>query len=336
MVASDEASAPRQVWRLSFPGGEARRITNDSASYIRMSLSSDARSLVALQESRVANVWLLPAEDMNNARQITFGAGGYGGQLSWTPDGRIVYNSEVGEATTISIMGVDGSNPKNLLGDLTGRVTAGIGAVAPDGRHIVYYSDHKGGVRHIWRMDIDGGNSNQLTDGQGENDPTCSPDGRWVIYTRLETKDSDRPTLWKVSIDGGAQSQLTNEFTLRPSVSPDGKLIACVYAEMANSAARLAVYPFEGGPQVKSFPQPLRGLWYVSWTPDGRGLVYAENPDDDASAVWMQPLDGGSPRLLARFENDRIFGFEWSRDGQYLACVRGLMATNVVLIRDYE
>lgn len=78
MVASDEASASRQVWRLSYPGGEARRITNDPASYVRMSLSSDARSLVTLQQSRVTNVWLLPAEDMSRARQITFGAGGYG------------------------------------------------------------------------------------------------------------------------------------------------------------------------------------------------------------------------------------------------------------------
>lgn len=336
MVASDEASASRQVWRLSYPGGEARRITNDPASYVRMSLSSDARSLVALQQSRVTNVWLFPAEEMSRARQITFGAGGYGGRLSWTPDGRIVYDSEVGEATTISVMNADGSNPNNLLGDLTGRVTAGLGAVTPDGRHIVYYSDLKGGVRHIWRMDSDGGNQIQLTDGEGENDPTCSPDGRWVVYTKLETKGGDRPNLWKVPIDGGAPARLTHEFSLKPSVSPDGKLIACIYAETRSSEAGLAVFPFDGGAPVKTFPQPLRGVSYVGWTPDGRGLIYAENPDEDASALLVQPLDGGSPRQLARFENDRIFGFEWSRDGKYLACVRGVLATNVVLIKDFK
>ncbi len=340
MVASDEPSEPRQVWHLSYPGGEARKITNDSNSYVRMGLSSETRSLVALQQSQATNVWLIPApigvEEASRARQITFGTGGYRSRLSWTPDGKIVYDSEVGVATTISVMEADGSHPKNLLGDLTGRVTAGLGAVTPDGRYIVYYSDLNSGVRHIWRMDIDGGNPLQLTDGTGENDPACSPDGRWVVYTRLEVKGGEPPTLWKVSIDGGMTVQLTNEFTMRPSISPDGKLIACLYSERGKPEGKLGVFPFDGGPPVKVFPHPRSGTGYVTWTPDGRGLVYADNPVNAASALWVQPLDGGSPSQLARFENDRIFGFDWSRDGKQLACVRGLLATNVVLIRDFN
>jgi len=301
-----------------------------------MSLSPEARALVALQQSRVTNVWLIPSEDPSRARQITFGAGGYRGRIAWTPDGKIVYDSEVGEATTISVMGADGSHPKNLLGDLTGRVAAGLGTVTPDGRYIVYYSDLNGGVRHIWRMDIDGGNPIQLTHGTGEDRPACSPDGRWVVYTRLETKGSERPTLWKVSIDGGAPVQLTDEWTNSPSVSPDGKLIACTYAEAGNWEGKLALFPFEGGRPVKIFSRLPASVWYVAWTPDGRGLVYPENPDDDASTLWVQPLDGGPPRRLARFENDQIFGFDWSRDGAQLACVRGLLATNIVLIKDFK
>jgi len=340
MVASDEASAPRQVWHLSYPGGAARRVTNDSATYIRMSLSPEARSLVALQQNLVTNVWLIPGEDPSRARQITFGAGGYGGRLSWTPDGKIVYDAEVGEATTISVMGADGGRPKNLLGDLTGRVNAGLGAVTADGRYIVYYSDLDGGVRHIWRMNVDGGDPIQLTSGSGEDHPSCSPDGRWVVYTRLEAKGGEPPTLWKVSIDGGTPVQLTDEFTMRPSVSPDGKLVACLYSEAGKPGGKFAVFPLEGGPPVKVFPQlprtTVRTTGHVAWMPDGRGLIYAENPDDNASALWVQPLDGGPPRQLARFENDRIFGFAWSRDGKQLACVRGLLATNAVLIKDFK
>jgi hypothetical protein len=45
---------------------------------------------------------------------------------------------------------------------------------------------------------------------------------------------------------------------------------------------------------------------------------------------------GGAPKLLAEFETDRIFGFDRSRDGKYLACVRGLLETNVVLIEDFR
>jgi Tol biopolymer transport system component len=142
--------------------------------------------------------------------------------------------------------------------------------------------------------------------------------------------------LWKVSIDGGTPVQVTDEYTSRPAVSPDGKMIASLYTESGSREAKLAIFPFEGGPAVKTFPQPPGGTVYVAWAPDGRGLVYAENPDDDLSTLWMQSLDGGSPRQLARFENDRIFGFDWSRDGKELACVRGLMVTNAVLIKDFR
>lgn len=150
-------------------------------------------------------------------------------------------------------------------------MTAGLGAVTPDGRHIVYYSDLKGGVRHIWRMDVDGGNQIQLTDGEGENDPTCSPDGRWVVYTKLETKGGDRPNLWKIPIDGGAPARLTHEFSLKPSVSPDGKLIACIYAETRSSEAGLAVFPFDGVAPVKTF----RNRSEASRMSDGRRTVAA-------------------------------------------------------------
>jgi len=60
------------------------------------------------------------------------------------------------------------------------------------------------------------------------------------------------------------------------------------------------------------------------------------NSQDGASKLWNQPLDGGEPKLVAEFKTDRIFDFDWSRDGKYLACVRGLWAANVVLIKDFR
>ncbi len=54
-----------------------------------------------------------------------------------------------------------------------------------------------------------------------------------------------------------------------------------------------------------------------------------------AAAISLA-LGGGGPKLLAKFETDRVFGFDWSRDGKYLACARGLWAANVVLIRDFK
>jgi Tol biopolymer transport system component len=113
-------------------------------------------------------------------------------------------------------------------------------------------------------------------------------------------------------------------------------MLACLYAEGPGPIPwNIAVYPFDGGRPIKIFTQPLQSQT-VRWTPDGRGLTYYENPASGSSKLWVQPLDGVEPRLLAEFEADRIFGLDWARDGDFLACVRGLWATNVVLIKNFN
>ncbi|MGE0129537.1 MAG: winged helix-turn-helix domain-containing protein [Blastocatellales bacterium] len=335
MVARENSASPRQIWLLDYASGRASRITNDANIYNRLSLAANSGVIAALQAKQVSNVWIIPAGDGGRAKQITLAAGGYRGELSWTSDGKIVYESEAGASPAISVMEADGSGSRLLTGELTGRAHVGWANASPDGRHVVFTSDLKG-ERHIWRMNIDGGNAIQLTNGTGEDNPYCSPDGRWVYYTNLERSGADRPTIGRVSIDGGEMKRLTEDFTAHPSVSPDGKLFACLYAEGPGPIPwKIAVYPFDGGRPVKVFAKPLHSQ-SIRWTPDGRGLTYAENPASGAAKIWIQPLDGGEPKLMAEFETDRIFGLDWSRDGKYLACVRGLWATNVVLIRDFK
>lgn len=333
MVASEDPSAPYQVWRLSYPKGEATKITNDTNNYNRLSLSADSRALVATARQQATSVWIVPKDNANSAQQITRNVGGYRGKLSWTPDDKIVYDSSIGNPTAISIMNADGSNQKQLTGDRTGRAVVYYSAVSADGRYIVFASDLTG-TRHIWRMNIDGSNPVQLTNGDGEDHPHVSQDSRWVVFTRRVSKESDKPTIWKVSIDGGEPVQLTKSITAYPAVSPDGKSVACFYAEKETDSWRIAIFPFEGGEPVKVFPAFINASPNVRWTPDGRGLTYADNTAG-ASKIMIQPLDGGEPVRLIEF-NDEIFGFDWSRDGKYLACVRGVWAANAVLIKDVK
>jgi len=333
MVANQEPTQTRQVWRLDYATGEVRRITRDSNTYNRLSLSADGKTILATQIKQVTNVWMIPRNEPQRAEQITFGAGGYRGRLAWTPDGRIVFDSEAANAATISVMNADGSNQKLLLGEQSNKAYAGRVHVSPNGRYVVFASEATG-TRNIWRMNPDGGNLTQLTNGDGEDSPYCSPDGRWVVYTRLERKGIDRPTIWRVPIDGGQPQQLTDEFTAYPAVSPDGKWIACGYSA-PNTPWGIAVYPFDGGAPVKIFPHSAEGVPLIRWTPDGRFLTYDDNPIGPAK-LWLQPIEGGAPKLLAEIASDRIFGFDWSPDGERLAVVRGLWATNIVLIRDFD
>ena len=65
-----------------------------------------------------------------------------------------------------------------------------------------------------------------------------------------------KEALWRVPIEGGDPIQLTDGMNSFPSVSPDGKLIASVYSEVAlEQGANVAIYSIDGGKPLKVFPQ---------------------------------------------------------------------------------
>ena len=171
-----------QIWHLSYPGGEARRITNDdSKNYRGVSITADASALATTQQDEQSSIWIAPDGDVSRAQRITRGRyeGRYG--VAWTPDGRIVYHSFASGNEDIWIMNADGSSQSQLTVDPG--ADDNCCEVSPDGRYIVFRSERGDGFSSIWRMDRDGGNPKQLT--RDGNQPTVSPDGKWVIYHNL-------------------------------------------------------------------------------------------------------------------------------------------------------
>jgi hypothetical protein len=49
--------------------------------------------------------------------------------------------------------------------------------------------------------------------------------------------------------------------------------------------------------------------------------------------LWGQPIDGGVPKQLTKFDEGKIFAFGWLKDGS-LAMSRGVITSDVVLIKD--
>ena len=326
-----------QVWHLSYPDGGAHRVTNDLNDYSSLGLTANSSALVTVQAEHQSSIWIVaPERNAAPAQQITSGTNKHDGyyDLSWTPDGQIVYASTASGNEDIWIMGRDGTNPKQLT------VNAGINlfpSVSPDGRYIVFTSTRAAGNTNIWRMDVDGGSPVKLTDGQIDNFPGCSPDGRWVVYM---SNVAGKRTLWKVPIEGGDPVQVIDKISSRPIVSPDGTLIACYYLdEQPNSPLKIVTIPFAGGQPTKIFdipaaatgaiPSPLR------WSPDGRALSYIDT-GGGVSNVWSQPVDGGKPVQLTDLKSGRIFSFDWSRDGKQLALALGAETSDVVIIDDLK
>lgn len=299
-----------------------------------LSLTTNAATVLTVQQTTVSSMWIVPGSDARQARPLTTGDSDGQDGLAWTPDGRIVYTSKAAgrDDQHLWIVNSDGSNQKPIT------TNSGVHeepAVSADGRYIVYSSREPDDLSaNIWRIDIDGRNPKQLTRGGHDVRPQCSPDGKWVSYTHRVTPST--PTLWKVPLEGGSPVQLHDEFTFGNGISPDGLLIACGYqGHTSDWHSRIALLPSSGGPPVRMFDVPPRVSTYdlIQWTPDGRALTCS---GPNTTKIWTQALDGSPARELIDFQSDSVWSFAWSREGNHLAVARGSIVGDVVLISNFR
>jgi serine/threonine protein kinase/Tol biopolymer transport system component len=322
-------TSPLQIWHLSYPSGEARRITNDFSNYPNLSLSADASALVVIKRELTSHIWLVPDGDANRAKQLTTGNNRLDGypRVSWTPDGRIVFDSTGSGSIHTWIMNADGSDQRQLT---DGRYEDQGAHVSPDGQYIVFASN-RSGTQHIYRMDIDGNNLKQLSNGADEAAPFFSPDGRWVICS------SNNYSSWKVPVDGGELVQLTNN-SWASDISADGKLV--VYVRQGRGPLwNIIIMPFAGGPPLKTFDVTSETRPNSLWTRDGNAIIYNLTHGGSISGVtnlWIQSLDGSPPKQITNFTSESFFSFDWSQDGKRLVCGRGATNSDVVLINNFR
>jgi serine/threonine protein kinase/Tol biopolymer transport system component len=339
LVIAGENATNAMLWHINYPDGRVRRVTNDLNAYRAIGLTQDGKKLSTVQSQGMVNLWVVPEGDAAKAIRLPTGNvsnffSSSGSNVSWVPDGRIVYvSNEGGGNSDIWITERDGNNRKQLTANNVTNVSP---VVSADGRYIVFGAWHDGS-RNLWRINLDGSNPVRLTSGLSDSFPALSPDSRWVIYTAY---DSAKPTIWKVSIDGGTPVRITDHVATVASVSPDGRFIAYTYPESQDPFAppnRIAVIPFDGGEIIKTFAVPPSGTvsTVIRWAWDSKSILYSVNANS-ISNIWSQPLDGSPAKQITGFTDLLITGFDWSRDGKQLACTRGSLVRDAVLVTDLK
>lgn len=333
---AEKSRQPFQLWKLNYSTGEARKVTNNpNGFYEASSLTSDDDTMVAVQEDAYSNIWTAPASDLGKPVKIT--AGKYEGfSFSWTPDNRIVYNSNTNGNLNTWIMNQDGSNKKQLTSEKESEFGP---SVTSDGAYILF-SSNRTGTGHVWRMDIDGKNLKQLTDKDGGWGPVASPSGNWLVY--FSGKNGGKENLWKMSIDGENPVRLTSLSSYNPAISPDGKMLAySIWNENAKPEHfEHEIISLETGQKIRSFELPSTafrgsGNTLLRWMPDSSGLTFIDN-QNGASNISFIPLAGGRPKRLTNFTDGLIFWFDWSRDGRQIAMSRGVLLNDAVLIKNLQ
>jgi len=206
------------LWIVSYPDGRTRRITNDVADYLRVSLSHDSRRLVAVQDQRDSSLWVAPALNPSQATQLRDGASnkdGIGG-ISWRPDGRLVYERGYLKGE-LWLMDRDGSNRQELT-HTNAPVYDPSATVA--GRAVLFaYIPADSTTPNVWRIDSDGSNLKQVTHGSvPKRAPEISPDEKWITYFSMQGPQ-------KMSLSGGEPTSLDPHGGF-PTISPDGRWIA--------------------------------------------------------------------------------------------------------------
>jgi Tol biopolymer transport system component/predicted Ser/Thr protein kinase len=325
MSAADQSTGWfSQIWFISYPGGQARKVTNDPNNYMGTGLSRDSRVLLTLQSDWLSNIWIASEGDSNRAKPIT--AGRYDGVagVAWAKGGRIVYGSRDWD---IWIVEEDGSNQHLLTTDEHSNRNP---AVSPDGRTI-FFESWRGGNSNIWRIGADGSGARRITSDIWDAEPCCSPDGKWVFYASLV---SGKTEICKVAAEGGGPVQWKGKLSEKPAVSPDGKRIAGQFYDSSTWPPIPRVCSLDGSEPERTFAWPPGDHWpsRIRWTPDGQALSY--NMDrGGVSNIWIQPLAGGPARQLTNFTADRIWDFDWAPDNR-LILARGPRNQDLVLIRN--
>jgi Tol biopolymer transport system component len=177
----------------------------------------------------------------------------------------------------------------------------------PDGKRIVYYSEHESpNMGDVYWKAADGtGETEKLASDldRSSHPHSFSSDGKYLVMQEIVTQTNVDVSMLSIDSDRKRIPLLQTEYVEgQPKISPDGQLMA--YA--SNESGRNEVC-------VRRFPDVNKGKWQIStnggsspiWSPDGQELFYlSEDNSVMAVAVQTSPMvTFDTPKILFQSTN---------------------------------
>jgi eukaryotic-like serine/threonine-protein kinase len=343
--AADRTSANPQIWSLSFPAGEKRRITNDLNFYQGLSITSDGSTLATVQVTVTGSLWRSnfgSSAALSPPTQVTSGIGRADGisGLAWAASGKILYEYYSSGSIRLATVDPDGGNARDLSLSSSSFYWP---ATCGDSDYFVSGAHNASNGISIWRANLDGSNAKQLSTEPYGALPACTPDGKTVIYEEA----SDSPSLMRVSIDGGTPTLIAKGPYGSPRVSPDGASVAAISVPDILKPPKLVIIGLDSGETRSSYELPRETIYQgdgghkLEWTKDGRAVIFLVNKYE-TPALWAQPITAtGTPPMSAKrittfSPESTVYAFALSPDGKQIVFAQGRALTDAVLISHFH
>jgi len=325
------------VWKITNPGGAAQQITSGTAGYFDMSLTNDGKHVLIVRSTKFTTLWNSSSDDLTSGQRLYVESPEYNyynpGISSFGND-QLIYGKSLNGNLDIWRMNYDGSGQKQL----TVETSADYDPVGTaDGRYILFVSN-RSGHQNVWRMDPDGSNATQLTD-ELNVDSLSVPDAGQNVYFSAFDLSGKKMVLKTVPVTGGKTHQLSERHLFRPSVSPDGALIACYSPDASDKNApmpplRLTVISTETGSVIHQYSPAASSMNFllpIVWNKDSKSFRYLTR-NFTGSLLWEQNIDSGDPSLKFNSSPEAIYSYTRSPDGTRAVFEKGSIVNDLIVI----
>ena len=255
---------------------------------------------------------------LSTALVVCLSTAGADGSTTSEPAGLLLYSAELSGKAQLFTVRPDGTGRRQLTRGPTEALNA---EWSPDGRSIAFERFVQAEERAaVALMATDGSGIRELTPTGYQGDPSFTPDGSSIVFTRDPIPGDNG--IWLLGTDGNGLRRLTrNPFSCcdeGAAVSPDGKTVTFARGRRLNGQRALFAVGIDGKGLKRLTPWQL-GPPRHAWSPNGKRIV-ATIQGDSANVVTMR-RDGSDVRPVTRFTGDarNAYAGSYSPDGRWLA-----------------